>query len=103
MSVLFISAAQSHATAAMTCTAAPACSKQSAHNVHHYSPGSTKLHTHPPHMQALLDEWRAELARKPMSMSESEACQVLEYTPGEEGLQEEGLKAAYRTMARRYG
>ena len=53
--------------------------------------------------QALLDEWRAELARKPMSMSEAEACRVLEYTPGEDGLQEEGLKAAYRTMARRSG
>ena len=36
-----------------------------------------------------------------MSMSEAEACRVLEYSPGEEGLQEEGLKAAYRTMARR--
>ena len=38
-----------------------------------------------------------------MSMSEAEACRVLECTPGEEGLQEEGLKAAYRTMARRSG
>lgn len=33
---------------------------------------------HPHKMQALLDAWRAELARKPLGMSEAEACALLE-------------------------
>jgi hypothetical protein len=36
-------------------------------------------------MQALLDEWRAELARKPLGMSEEEACRVLGVSGGEDG------------------
>ena len=32
---------------------------------------------HPSPLQALLDEWRAELARKPLGMTESDALQVL--------------------------
>ena len=52
-------------------------------------------------LQALLEEWRSELARKPMSMSEAEACQVLQYVTGEDGLDEDALKAAYRKMARK--
>ena len=62
--------------------------------------------------QALLDEWRAELARKPLGMSEAEACAILEIqfdggvlsAGGQEAslkLEEETLKAAYRRLARR--
>ena len=54
------------------------------------------------HAQALLDEWRGELARKPMSMSEAEALQALEYSPVEQGLEDDALKAAYRKMARKW-
>lgn len=47
--------------------------------------------------QSLLDAWRAELARQPLSMSESEACGVLGITPQPNGVvPEEELKAAYR-------
>ena len=28
-------------------------------------------------VQALLDEWRAELSRKPLGMTEADACSVL--------------------------
>lgn len=48
-------------------------------------------------VQSLLDAWRAELARQPLSMSESEACGVLGITPQPNGVvPEEELKAAYR-------
>ena len=48
-------------------------------------------------MQALLDEWRAESARKPLGMTEAEACQVLEVSLAEDQeLDDEMLKAAYR-------
>ena len=48
-------------------------------------------------VQALLGEWRAELARKPLSMTEADACQVLGVSPNEqEHVDEEALKAAYR-------
>ncbi len=53
--------------------------------------------------QALLDEWRAELARKPLGMSEAEACTLLEISTGpDETLDEETLKGAYRRLARKY-
>lgn len=53
--------------------------------------------------QALLDEWRAELARKPLGMSEAEACALLEIQTGpEQALDEEVLKAAYRRLARKF-
>ncbi len=67
-----------------------------------------------PRGQALLDEWRAELARKPLGMGEAEACAILEIQfdnggasaggGGQEAgmkLEEETLKAAYRRLARR--
>ena len=53
-------------------------------------------------MQALLEEWRNELARKPLVMSEKEACAVLGMQQEEGGqtqegpLSEDALKAAYR-------
>ena len=51
----------------------------------------------PPPWQSLLDAWRAELARQPLSMSEGEACRVLGITPQPNGVvPEEELKAAYR-------
>lgn len=47
--------------------------------------------------QALLDEWRAEAARKPLGMTEAEACQALEVSLAEDQeLDEDMLKAAYR-------
>ena len=53
-------------------------------------------------VQALLDEWRVELARKPLSMSEAEACKVLGLALSEDGRPpEEELKAAYRRLARK--
>ena len=55
------------------------------------------------HSQTLLEEWRLELARKPLAMSEADACQVLQVSAGEDGhVSEEALKAAYRKMARLY-
>ncbi|KAK9809260.1 hypothetical protein WJX72_012293 [[Myrmecia] bisecta] len=58
---------------------------------------------HVPLLQALLDEWRAELARKPLSMSEAEACAVLGVSAADGGaIAEEDLKAAYRKLARLY-
>ncbi|KAK9915634.1 hypothetical protein WJX75_001835 [Coccomyxa subellipsoidea] len=58
---------------------------------------------HIPLLQALLDEWRAELARKPLGMSEAEACALLEIsTRPDQALDEEALKAAYRRLARKY-
>ena len=53
--------------------------------------------------QALLDEWRAELARKPLGMTEAEACALLEIQTGPgQALDEEVLKAAYRRLARKF-
>ena len=56
--------------------------------------------------QALLEEWRSELARKPLAMSEKEACAVLG-VPQEGGqsqtqegtMSEDALKAAYRSVS----
>ena len=51
-------------------------------------------------MQALLDEWRAEAARKPLGMTEAEACQVLEVSvPEGQEIDDEMLKAAYRCFS----
>lgn len=58
--------------------------------------------TDPGSVQTLLEEWRNELARKPLAMSEREACAVLGVQQ-EEGQTQEGpvsedaLKAAYRS------
>ena len=55
-------------------------------------------------MQALLEEWRNELARKPLVMSEREACAVLGVQQEEGGqaqegpLSEDALKAAHRSV-----
>ena len=56
-------------------------------------------------MQALLEEWRSELARKPLAMSQKEACAVLGVdldegqALGQEGqIPEDALKAAYRFL-----
>ena len=59
-------------------------------------------------LQALLEEWRNELARKPLVMSEREACAVLgvqeEGGQSQEGpLSEDALKAAYRSPAHAIG
>ena len=54
-------------------------------------------------LQALLEEWRGEVARKPLAMSEQEACAVLGVHQQEGGQLQEGpvsedaLKAAYRS------
>lgn len=54
-------------------------------------------------MQALLDEWRAEVARTPLAMSEAEACKVLGLKPNSDGVVgEDDLKSAYRSLARKY-
>ncbi|GFR46450.1 hypothetical protein Agub_g8024, partial [Astrephomene gubernaculifera] len=69
---------------------------------------------HVPLLQSLLAEWRAELSRQPLSLSEAEACEVLGLRPtghqqaGGGGQQqqlavnEEELRRAYRVMARKY-
>lgn len=50
----------------------------------------------------MLDEWRAEVARKPLAMSEAQACKVLELQPAPDGgVSEDDLKAAYRSLARK--
>lgn len=59
--------------------------------------GGWPLADHVQLLQALLDAWRAELSRTPLSMSESDACGVLGLTPQADGtVSEEELKAAYR-------
>eukprot|EP00210_Caulerpa_lentillifera_P007523 g7188.t1 len=59
---------------------------------------------HVPLLQALLAEWRAELVKKPMSMSTKQACEILKIKPPEDdqGLKEEVLKSAYRKAAIKY-
>ena len=32
--------------------------------------------------QGLLEAWRTEVARKPLGMTEAEACEVLDISPG---------------------
>lgn len=54
-------------------------------------------------VQALLEEWRTELARKPLAMSEQEACSVLGVQADNSQdaktlLSEDALKAAYRCI-----
>ncbi|KAK9807966.1 hypothetical protein WJX73_008492 [Symbiochloris irregularis] len=58
---------------------------------------------HVPFLQAMLDEWRAEVARKPLAMSEEQACKVLGLQLTPDGVvSEDDLKAAYRSLARKY-
>lgn len=53
-------------------------------------------------VQSLLGAWRAELARKPLSMTESEACSVLGVDPDPVTgrVEEDALKSAYRRCRR---
>ncbi len=46
-------------------------------------------------MQGLLQAWRAELSRQPLSMSEQEACGVLGIKGGG-AVDEEAMRRAYR-------
>ncbi|KFM22645.1 DnaJ-like protein subfamily C member 13 [Auxenochlorella protothecoides] len=56
-----------------------------------------------PFLQSLLDAWRVELARQPLSMTESDACAVLQVQPDGTGhVPEDSLKAAYRRLARAF-
>lgn len=53
--------------------------------------------------QALFSEWRAELSRQPLSMTEAEACQLLGVdAAGGAEVPEEAIRRAYRAMARKY-
>ena len=52
---------------------------------------------HVPFLQALLEAWRAELTRRPLGLSATDAAKVLELDVNSpEGLTEESMKAAYR-------
>ncbi|GMH45130.1 hypothetical protein BSKO_13087 [Bryopsis sp. KO-2023] len=58
---------------------------------------------HVPFLQSLLMEWRAEVTRKPMAMSETDALKLLNVTADENGgISEEALKKAYRKLAFKY-
>ncbi len=53
-------------------------------------------------VQALMEQWRAELQRKPLAMSESQACEALGLTTGPDGrVEEDDMRRAYRALARR--
>lgn len=49
-----------------------------------------------------MEQWRAELQRKPLAMSEGQACEALGLTPGPDGrVEEDDMRRAYRALARR--
>lgn len=49
-----------------------------------------------------MEQWRAELARRPLAMSETQACEMLGLTPGPAGVvDEDDMRRAYRALARR--
>lgn len=52
-----------------------------------------------------MEQWRAELARKPLAMSEADACAALGLKPSDssEGgvVSEEEMRRAYKLLARR--
>ena len=53
--------------------------------------------------QALLSEWRSELTRQPLAMSEADACAVLGLSAGPGGsVAEEDMRRAYRQLARKW-
>jgi DnaJ family protein C protein 13 len=55
--------------------------------------------------QALMEQWRAELARKPLAMSEAEACAALGISHDAAAggvVAEEDMRRAYRSLARKY-
>ena len=69
------------------------------------------LTDHVPLLQALMEQWRAELARRPLAMSEAEACAALGLAPKAGGaadgaadgvVSEEDMRRAYRALARKY-
>jgi hypothetical protein len=53
-----------------------------------------------------MEQWRAELARKPLAMSEAEACATLGISAAAAGpdgvVSEEEMRRAYRSLARRW-
>eukprot|EP00955_Chlamydomonas_euryale_P114012 366246-Chlamydomonas_euryale.AAC.4 len=52
---------------------------------------------HHAHSQALLEAWRAERARRPLAMSEADACSVLGVAPNKDGhVDEDDMRRAYR-------
>ncbi len=52
-------------------------------------------------LQSLLAEWRSELSRQPLALSEADACAVLGLRPAAgEAIGEEELRRAYRNLAR---
>ncbi|KAF8069423.1 GRV2 [Scenedesmus sp. PABB004] len=58
---------------------------------------------HIPLLQALMEQWRAELARQPLAMSEAQACEALELSPGPGGVvAEDDMRRAYRALARKF-
>lgn len=58
---------------------------------------------HIPFLQALMEQWRAELGRQPLAMSETQACETLGIAAGAGGLvSEDDMRKAYRALARRY-
>eukprot|EP00958_Prasinococcus_capsulatus_P004650 scaffold434_cov358-Prasinococcus_capsulatus_cf.AAC.8 len=61
--------------------------------------GALQLVDHVQLVQALLDAWKEELARKPMELSEEEAIKVLGITM-EEAKDDAQLKKAYRCAYR---
>jgi len=49
-----------------------------------------------------MEQWRAELQRKPLSMSEGQACEALGLQPGPGGrVEEDDMRKAYRALARK--
>jgi hypothetical protein len=49
-----------------------------------------------------MEQWRAELARQPLAMSEGQACEALGLAPGPGGVvSEDDMRRAYRALARR--
>lgn len=49
-----------------------------------------------------MEQWRAELARQPLAMSETQACEALGLSPGPDGVvSEDDMRRAYRALARR--
>lgn len=49
-----------------------------------------------------MEQWRAELQRKPLAMSEGQACEALGLAPGPDGrVEEDDMRRAYRALARK--
>lgn len=63
---------------------------------------SQTIEDHVALLQSILAEWRAELSRQPLALSEGDACAVLGLVSGGGGqVKEEELRRAYRAMARK--